>query len=193
MYSCWSCLIILEQGARVCPLCGADQTRPVNFVDPALQPLVSPTRVIQQWKLVIVVIVVFVGSLGGILWHYFGAVSISPASQAAGVTAKSLRELREELSSYALITKDTYPTTLNALGDRASLPLQTALIAGYKLEYIPKSSPSEVVSRGFVILARPDTAGFLNLRIDESGVVRATDENRPATIWDPAYWASLEF
>jgi hypothetical protein len=177
----------------VCPLCGADQTSPVNFVDPAFQPLVSPTRVVQKWKLVIIVIVVLVGSLGGMLWHYFGEVSISPASQAAGVTAKSLRELREALSSYALITKDRYPTTLNALGDRASSPLQTALIAGYKLEYIPKSSPSEAVSRGFVILARPETTGFLNLRIDESGVVRATEENRPATVWDPTYWASLEF
>ena len=177
----------------VCPLCGADQTRPVKFVDPAFQPLVRPTRVVQEWKLVIVVIVVFLGSLGGILWHYFGEVSLSPALQAAEVTAKSLRELRVALSSYALITKDTYPTTLNALGGRASLPLQTALIAGYKLEYIPKSSPSEAVSRGFVILARPDTAGFLNLRIDESGVVRATEENRPATAWDRTYWASLEF
>ena len=193
MSSCWSCLVILEQDAKVCSFCGADQTHPVKFVDPAFQTLVSPTRVVQKWKLVIVVIVVFVGSLGGILWYYFGEVSISPVSQAARVTAKSLRELREALSSYALITKDTYPATLNALGDRASLPLQTALIAGYKFEYIPTSSPSESVFRRFVILARPETTGFLNLRIDESGVVRATEENRPATAWDPTYWASLKF
>lgn len=193
MSSCWSCLAILEQGATVCPFCGADPTRPVQFADPVLQPLVTPTHVVQKWKLVIAVIAVFVGSLGGMLWHYFGEDSINPASQAAEVTAKSLRELREALSTYALVTRDTYPATLNALGDHASLPLQTALIAGYRLEYIPKSPPGEAVSRGFVILARPETTGFLNLRIDESGVVRATEENRPATEWDPPYWASLEF
>jgi len=193
MSSCWSCLVILEQGEAVCPFCGADQTRPLQFVDPALQPLATPERVVQKWKLVILVIVAFVGSLGGILWHHFGDVRISPASQAAGVTAKSLRELREALSSYALITKDTYPATLNALGERASLPLQTALTTGYRLEYIPESFPGEAVFRGFVILARPETAGFLNLRIDESGVVRATEENRPATAWDPQYWAAMQF
>jgi hypothetical protein len=157
----------------------------VHFVDPNLQPVVAQTRVVQKWKIVIAIIVVFIGSLGGILWHYFGEVRISPASQAARVTAKSLRELREALSTYALSMKDTYPAALNAVGDRASLPLQDALIAGYRLEYIPKSSSSEAASRGFVILARPEKNGFLSLRIDQSGVVRATEENRPATVWDP--------
>lgn len=185
--------MILEQGAKVCPLCGADQTRPVRFVDPNLQPLVAQTHLVQKWKIVVAVIIVFVCSLGGFLWHYFGDVPISPASQAARVTAKSLRELREALSSYALSTKDTYPTTLNVLGDRATMPQQAALIVGYKLEYIPKSSLSEVVSRGFVILARPEKSGFLSLRIDESGVVRATEENRPATVWDPPYWTAMKF
>jgi hypothetical protein len=193
MSSCWSCWVILEHGVTVCPTCGADQTRPVQFVDPNLQPAVTPTRVVQKWKLVIVIIVVFAGSLGGILWHSFAEVRISPASQAAEATARSLRNLREALSTYALSTKDTYPTTLIALGDRASLPLQTALIAGYRLEYIPKSASIKDVTRGFVILARPEIIGYLNLRIDESGIVRATQENRPATVWDPPYWVFLEF
>jgi hypothetical protein len=191
MSSCWSCWVILEKGTTVCPTCGADQTRPVHFVDPNLQPVVAQTHVVQKWKIVIAIIVVFIGSLGGILWHDFGEVRISPASQAARVAAKSLRELREALSTYALSTKDTYPATLNAVGDRASLPLQAALIAGYRLEYIPKSSSGEAASRGFVILARPETNGFLNLCVDESGVVRATDENRQATVWDSPYWAYL--
>lgn len=191
MSSCWSCWVILEKGTTVCPTCGADQTRPVHFVDPNLQPVVAQTHVVQKWKIVIAIIVVFVGSLGGILWHDFGGVRISPASQAARVTAKSLRDLREALSTYALSMKDTYPATLNAVGDRASLPLQAALNAGYRLEYVPKSSSGEAASRGFVILARPETNGFLNLCVDESGVVRATDENRPATVWDSPYWASL--
>jgi hypothetical protein len=190
MSSCWSCWVILEHGVTVCPTCGADQTRPVHFVDPHLHP-VAQTHVVQKWKIVIAVIVVYVGSFGGILWHNFGDVRISPASQAARVTAKSLRELREALSTYALSTKDRYPAALNAVGDRASLPLQAALIAGYRLEYIPKLSSGEAAPRGFVILARPEKNGYLSLRIDESGVVRATEENRPATVWDPPYWAYL--
>jgi hypothetical protein len=193
MSSCWSCWVILEHGATICPTCGADQTRPVHFVDPNLQPPVVQTHLVQKWKIVVAVTVVFIGSFGGILSHYFGEVRISPASQAARVTAKSLRDLREALSTYALSMEDTYPATLNAVGDRASLRLQAALIAGYRLEYIPKSSSGEAASRGFVILARPEKNGFLSLRVDESGVVRATDENRPATVWDPPYWDYLEF
>ena len=185
MPSCWSCLVILEQGATVCPLCGADQTRPVPVVDPHLQPPVTAKRLFQEWKIVIAILVVFASSMGGILWHNFGEAGIPPAIQSAGVTAKSLREFREVLSAYALSTKDTYPPNLNVLGSRLSLPLQAAVAAGYQLEYHPKSSSNETVFRGFVILARPERNGFLNLRIDESGVVRATEENRPATAQDP--------
>ena len=185
MPSCWSCLVILERGATVCPICGADQTRPVPVVDPNLPQPVTAKSLFHEWKTVIVIIVVFAAVLGGILWHNFGEDSISPALQAAGVTAKSLRELREALSTYAISTKDAYPGTLDSLNNRASLPLQTALNAGYRLEYTPKSSTNETAIRGFVILARPEKKGFPNLRIDESGVVRATEESRPATAQDP--------
>ena len=185
MSSCWSCLVILEQGATVCPLCGADQTRPVPVVDPHLQPPVTATRVFQEWKIVIAIVLVFALSMGGILWRSFGEAGIAPALQSAGVAAKSLRELREALSVYALSTKDTYPPNLNTVSSRVSSPLQAAVTAGYRIEYNPKSSSSETVFRGFVILARPERSGFLNLRIDESGVVRATEENRPATAQDP--------
>src|SRR3984893_7321889 len=52
MPSCWSCWVILEQGAKVCPLCGGDLTRPVRLVDPNLQPLVAQTHLVQKWKIV---------------------------------------------------------------------------------------------------------------------------------------------
>jgi hypothetical protein len=187
MSSCWSCLVMLEKAATMCPLCGADQTRPVQILDPTSQQANTATRVFHEWKTVIAVIIAFVASMGAILWQNFGESRVSPASQAAGVAAKSLRELREALSAYVISTKDTYPPNLDPLGSRASLPLQAALTTGYRLEYSPKSSSNEVVFRGFVILARPEKTGFLNLCIDESGVVRATLENRPATTQDPPF------
>jgi len=193
MSSCWSCLIILEEGATICPLCGADQTRPAPFVYPNPQPLPNPVRVVQKWQLMAIVIVVFVLSLGVILWNNFGETPISPGSQAAGIAAKSLWKLREALSTYALATEGTYPKTLNSLGEGVSLAQQTAQAAGYRLEYIPKSARGETALRGFVILARPEESSFLNLRIDETGVVRATEENRSATAWDPQYWAAMKF
>jgi hypothetical protein len=187
MVSCWSCLVILEKGGTVCPLCGADQTRPVQFVDPDLPSPAAARHVFQEWKIAIIVVTVFVVSVGGILTHYFAKGSVRPASEAAGVAAESLRQVREALSAYVISTKGGYPATLNVVGDKASPPLYAALIAGYRLDYSSKSSSSGAVSQGFVILARPEKSGFPNLRIDESGVVRATEENRPATAQDPPY------
>lgn len=187
MPSCWSCLVILEQGVTVCPLCGADQTRPVAIVDPNLPAPVTVKSLLQEWKAVIGVIFVFAITMGAILWWNFGKPGIAPSLQSAGVTAQSLRQIREALSSYALSTKDTYPSNLNAMGSRVSLPVEAALNAGYRIEYMPKPSGNETVFRAFVIIARPERTGFLNLRIDESGVVRATEENRAATAQDPRF------
>jgi hypothetical protein len=185
--SCWSCLVMLERGAVVCPFCGADQTRPVPMVDLDLRPPITATRIAQEYRYLIAVILVLAISLAGILWRNFREPNISPASQAAGVAAKSLNELREALTAYALASRGTYPSTLKSLGDRASLPMEAAVSAGYRIEYSPTAPSGEAVFRGFVILARPEKSDFLNLRVDESGLVRATEKNRPATEQDPPY------
>lgn len=178
---------MLERGATVCLFCGADQTRPVPMVDPDLRPPITAARVTQEYKYLIIVTLVFAVSVAGILWRNFREPDISPASQAAGVAARSLTELREALTAYALATRGTYPTTLKSLGDRASLPIEAAVSASYRLEYSPTPSQGEAVFRGFVILARPEKSDFLNLRVDESGLVRATKKNRAATEQDPPF------
>ena len=185
--SCWSCLVMLERGATVCPFCSADQTRPVPMVDRDLRPPITATRIVKEYKYLIIVILALAISLAGIFWRHFREPNITPVSQAAGVAAKSLTELREALTAYALATRGTYPTTLKPLGERASLPVEAAVSAGYRLEYRPTSSPGEAVFRGFVILARPEKSDFLNLRVDESGLIRATKKNRPATEQDPPF------
>lgn len=65
--------------------------------------------------------------------------------------------------------------------------MEAAMSAGYRLEYSPTLSPGDAVFSGFVILARPEKSDFLNLRVDESGLVRATKKNRLATEQDPAF------
>jgi hypothetical protein len=136
---------------------------------------------------VIVAIAIFAGSMIGILWHYFGGIRTSPAVQAAEVAAESLRDVRVELSAYSLYAKDEYPATLDSLGALAAQSAQTALSAGYKLFYIPRPSSGDQGFRTFVLLARPENGAYLNLYVDESGVVRATTENRPATSLDPPF------
>ena len=184
MAACWSCTVIVEPGVKICPFCGADQTKPVAFVNPYIPPPRTLKSSFQDWARPLIVIVVALCILAGIYWHNFGHPLVSPASRATAVTAKSLREIREVLSAYSLAAKDSYPAALNSLGDRVNLPTQSALGAGYRLEYIPNAPSGGGAPRGFVILARPEKNTYPNLYIDESGVVRATPENRPATAKD---------
>jgi hypothetical protein len=168
----------------VCPFCGADQSRPVQIVDPhAPQPLTAASF-LREWGIAIIVILVVAGSLAGIYWHNFGEPSVSETAKAETAAAKSLRDLREILSAYALSARDTYPETLNSLGDRVSLPMQAAQSIGYRLEYRPKTSSNGAPPRGFVIFGRPEKGNYPNLCIDESGVVHATRENRTANVQD---------
>lgn len=166
----------------MCPICGADQAHPIQIADPnSPQPLTLPSF-IQEWSILILLLVADVGGMAGILWHNFGRFGTSPAMGAAEVGAKSLRDVREALSDYAL-SASAYPPTLDSLGGRMTLPLQTLRNSGYKLEYTPKASGGAY--RGFTILARPERSDYLNLYVDESGVVRATPENRAAAERDP--------
>ena len=187
MASCWSCLVALEQGEKLCPLCGADQSRPVAIVNPDIPPPVTAKSFLQHWGSVIVTIAFFALAVTGIVWHYFGGLNATPASRAAEVAATSLRDVRVELSAYSVFAKGQYPATLDSLGALASQSAQTALNEGYELSYSPQAPSGEGVFRGFVLLARPRNGVYPNLYDDESGVVRATVENRPATSQDPPF------
>jgi hypothetical protein len=174
---------MLEQGAQVCPLCGADQTRPVPYTNPDLpQP-----RTLRQWGMAISIIVVGIGIMAGIIWQSLGTQSASPALEAAGIAAQSLRTLREALSDYALSAKDAYPSSLEALGDRASQSKQAAWNAGYDLRYIAGQLSSDGGVHSFVVLAQPKNRDYLSLYIDDSGIVRATRERHDATAEDPPF------
>ena len=186
MASCWSCLVALEQGDKLCPLCGADQSRPVAIVNPDAPPPVTAKSFLQHWGSAIVTLALFAVIVAGILWHYLGGLYTTPATRAAEVAANSLRDIRVDLSAYSLFAKDLYPATLDSLGAMASQSAQTASSEGYQLSYIPQVS-GDGAFRGFVLLARPENATNLNLYVDETGVVRATVENRPATSQDPPF------
>jgi hypothetical protein len=185
MNSCWSCLVVLEQGAQICPLCGADQAHPIELSTSDPTEPVSLRSPVRDWRIALGIVIASIAIMAGIYWSAFGARSISPDMQAAQVTAKSLRSIREELSAYALFAKDTYPSSLDNLMEHATLPTQAAMSAGYKLQYDPKLPANDGAFRGYVIVARPQKNGYPNLYIDETGVVRVSAGNQTATRLDP--------
>ncbi len=55
------------------------------------------------------------------------------------------------------------------------------------MEYTPGPAGADGRVHNYILLARPGNYGYRNFYTDESGVLRATRENRAATAQDPAF------
>jgi len=187
--TCWSCLVMLALGTQICPICGADQKTPacVGASDPCQPELDAVRTSVRHWGPMGVVTFAGFTALCCIFWYNLKPPNVTPDLIAAQVAAQSLRQVRECLSTYSLSAKDTYPPSLDALGSTPNLSIQTAAKAGYDVVYTPESAPSGGPIRTFAIVARPKETEYLKLYIDDSGVVRATSENRMATAQDSPF------
>lgn len=181
MDSCWSCLVVIEKGAKTCPLCGADQMPPPP-ISPSETAIVSGSRpAILRWIFPGVAILC---GLGAAIWYTTRANnSDAPAAGEAAVT-DALVNVRVALSQYAMSHGDQYPATLEPLGARAAMPVQDAQIGGYAVEYNALPSDDGKI-HGFTLLAQPRGTNGHSFYMDESGVLRVTQENRPARADDP--------
>jgi hypothetical protein len=107
------------------------------------------------------------------------------AAQEETAAAAALVNIRVALSEFAISAGDKYPSQLEQLGDRAAVQEQAARTEGYTIVYTPLPSGGDGPIRGFALLAQPDIANRRQFYIDQSGVVRATQESRPARVDDP--------
>jgi hypothetical protein len=183
MDSCWSCLVVIENGENVCPLCGADQTPLPGLTLLGIAEPQSFKSTILRWGLPAVAIM---SLLGAALWYTTIRTDVENlAAQQETAAAAALVNIRAALSEFAISAGDKYPSKLEQLGDRAALPEQVARTQGYTMVYTPRPSAIDGPIRGFVLLAQPDNNNRRKFYIDQSGVVRATQESRPARIDDP--------
>jgi hypothetical protein len=182
MNSCWSCLVLLERNAVVCPICGADQTLPeVKVVLEPEDPRFSPALV-RRWAVAGVAILFFVA---GLSWYALRAPDSDSPEQAEALATKTLFQLRSDLLDYALRSGGKYPATMETLAGRTASLVEDARNAGYEVIYTPQPSPNDGLIRAFSLTARAQTEHLRNFYVDESGQMRATGENRSATIQDP--------
>ena len=98
----------------------------------------------------------------------------------------ALAAVREALMNYQA-SEGSFPASLESLGDSVRAAAQKAQSARYTLEYLPGKPDSEGRMKIFTLLARPGNFGYLNFYTDETGVFRATSEDRPATAQDPPF------
>lgn len=181
MYTCRDCESEINQATEVCPHCGADLTQPL-LDSAATAPPPTLRRILLRWGMLLGVLLAAVWSF---LWFIVPERQGNPTMQAETRAADALREIREALGSYASAKNGAYPQDLEPLGEPVRTAAQLAQSVSYQIQYTPGPSEADGVIRTFSLQARAGNYGFRSFYTDDSGVMRATRENRAAAAADP--------
>ncbi len=173
MFTCRECDAPINPATEICPYCGADLTEGAA----ALTAASAKKRSIAK------LLVVYAALLAGLLAIFWYALPQRSSNREASAI-EAMQVMRSALADYAR-AEGQYPQSLEALSDRIREAARNAQRDGYQLLYSPGTTAADGRVHSYTLLARPGNYGFRNLYTDESGLVRATRENRPATAQDP--------
>lgn len=182
MFTCPECEQSINQSSEECPYCGADLNSYVAAGD-AKPARKSVFRIVLMWGILLAI--VWAIAWFAVPWRLSGT---KPSAEADARDA--LAAVRQSLMTYQG-SEGTFPPSLEALGDSVRAAAREALSAHYTLEYTSGKPDVEGHVRTFTLLARPGNFGYRNFYLDETGVLRATTEDRPATAQDPPLKPSL--
>ena len=182
MYTCRECEREVNQATEICPYCGADLTEAGLPQSPGPAKKRTLASALVRWGALLVALS---ATLWGFLWYILPERAGNPAARAEARAVEALAEVHTALAAYAAAQGGSFPSSLEALGDRARAPAQKAMSEGYQVQYTAGPPGSDGMVHSYVLLARPGNYGYFNFYTDETGVLRATPENRPATPQDP--------
>ena len=183
MYTCRECESDINQATEICPQCGADLTGPTPGADaPAAKP--SLKKILLRWG---VLLGVLLAAIWSFLWFVVPERQGNPTTQAEARAVESLREVRTALSDFASTQNGVYPRQFEALGEPVRTAAQLAQSVNYQVQYIPGPPEPDGSIRSYALQARAGNYGFRSFYTDNTGIVRATRENRPATAQDSPY------
>lgn len=183
MYTCRECENEINQATELCPHCGADLTDSIEGVAP-VKPQPTAGRILLRWG---VLLAVLLAAIWSFLWFVVPERQGNPTAQAEARATQALGEARAALVDYASAQGGSYPKQIEAAGERVRLAAQLAQSANYQLQYTAGTVEADGTIRSFTLQARAGNYGFRNFFVDETGVLRATRENRAANSSDPAY------
>lgn len=177
MYACHECEQVINQASEVCPYCGADLTAPIGGAAAAPAKKPKLVKIVFLWGVVL-------ASLWAIAWF---ALPWRMAGSKPGAELRArdaLASIQQELAAYQS-SEGGYPASLEPLGDRARQAAQSAQSARYTLQYFAGSPGASGHIGSYALVARAGNFGYLNFYVDQTGVTRATSEDRAATAQDP--------
>ncbi|MBZ5645221.1 MAG: hypothetical protein LAO19_20880 [Acidobacteriia bacterium] len=183
MFTCRECESDINQGTEICPQCGADLTAPPAGAEaPPAKPGLK--KILIRWG---VLLSVLLAAIWSFLWFVVPERQGDPTAAAEHLAVQSLQEVHAALSEYAAAEGGAYPRQFDALGDRGRGAAQLSQSASYQLQYTPGPVEADGRIRTYTLQDKAGNYGFRNFFADESGVLRATRENRAATAQDPPY------
>lgn len=176
MFTCPGCERTINPASEVCPYCGADLVP---------EPLVIARRKAQYKGLVMTLVaaVVLVGAIWAMVWLVLPKPDVPSHAEAEASAVGALRQLASTLAAYKG-QEGTFPGTIEQVSNQAMPAFSMAHREGYSLLYRPGPIGNDGSIHSFVLLARPEYYGYSNFYMDQTGVIRSTQENREATVHD---------
>jgi hypothetical protein len=177
MYTCPACEQVIDKPSGLCPGCGADLTAAAGdeITKPDKKSRFLTATVL--WSAIITIL--WAIAWFALPWHLSGA---RPAAELRA--RETLATLQEALESYQ-VSNGSYPRSLEVLGDRARQAAQSAESVHYTLLYTFGNPDVDARIKSYSLVARARSSGFLNFYTDQTGIFRATLEDRAATAQDP--------
>ena len=180
MYTCRECERPVNQATEVCPYCGADLTVPAETAEDITKKP-GLLGAVLRWG-------VLLAAIWGFLWFVLPERRGNTAAQAEARALEMLREAQTALATYA-DAQGSFPASLDLLPPASAATVrqaaQRALGERYDLLYTPGPAGADGRVNSFSLRARAGHYGYRNFFVDQTGVVRATRENRAATADDP--------
>ncbi|HET6199996.1 MAG: hypothetical protein WBE21_04075 [Candidatus Acidiferrales bacterium] len=178
MYVCQNCEQPINSASVVCPYCGANQSEPLPG------EVAKPAKKRSAVKLSVAIAIVVLG-IWGIIWFALPLRFENPRPAAEKSAIASLRAVQKELATYQN-GAGSFPSTLETLGEPAVQAAQQAMSGGYALRYTPGQIDADGNAHAYSLVAVPRNYGYRSFYTDQTGVMRATRENRAATAQDAA-------
>lgn len=176
MYLCQNCGQPINSASEICPFCGARQTEP----EPGSARKPAKKRSLVKLSLAIAIAVL---GIWAIIWLALPLRFENPRPAAERAAIVSLHDAQQDLAVYQN-GAGSFPTSLEALGNSAVDASQEAMSGGYTLRYAPGQLDADGNAHAYTLVALPRNYGYRSFYTDQTGVIRATRENRPATAQD---------
>lgn len=176
MHVCQRCQQPINSASEICPYCGAEQNSAAASAAPKDAKKRSSARIAM-------LLVIAVAGIWTIIWFATPMRMQSSRADAEKAAASSLSTLQKELAAYAN-GAGTFPPSLETLGEPARDAAREAMTGGYSLRYTPGPADAGGNVHAYALVAMPRNYGYRSFFVDQTGVIRATRENRAATAQD---------